>query len=108
MTLTQTEPRFLTCYLQQKKVGEIAATNKMGMSLATVPYKIGLGMAVTAGLASIPLVFHLDTALWFNEHFGELPSASFFPPSPFLSSPFLSHHPLPLKSSAIDLKARDI
>jgi len=52
-----------------KKVGEIAATNKMGMSLATVPYKIGLGMAVTAGLASIPLVFHLDTALWFNEHF---------------------------------------
>ena len=63
-----------------------------------MPYKIGLCMAVTAGLASIPLVFHLDTALWFNEHFGKFPIASFFPcfsTYPFLSFPISVASPPP-------------
>ncbi len=31
--------------------------------------KLGLVTAVVGGFASIPMVFHLDTALWFNEYF---------------------------------------
>ena len=49
---------------------EIAAANKVGMSLATMPYKIGLTVAIVGGCASIPLCFHLDTVMWFNENFG--------------------------------------
>lgn len=46
----------------EKKNGEF----KFALSL---PYQIGIGMALTAGLASIPLVFDLHTAEWFNTHF---------------------------------------
>lgn len=48
---------------------EIAAKNRQGMWLLTVPYKIGIGVACTAALASFPLVFDLDTVQWFNENF---------------------------------------
>jgi len=53
----------------QPKMTEIEAANKVGMWFYTMPYKIGITTAVTAGVLSIPLVFHLDTALWFNENF---------------------------------------
>lgn len=43
------------------------------MAFATMPYKIGLVTAIAGGLSSIPLVFHLDSAMWFNEHFGADP-----------------------------------
>ena len=45
--------------------------------LYKLPYKVGLVTAVTFGLVSIPLVFHLEFACWFNdtfvtfEHYGE-------------------------------------
>ena len=35
--------------------------------LYKLPYKIGLFTAVTAGIVSIPLVFDLETAIWFND-----------------------------------------
>lgn len=34
-----------------------------------MPYKIGIFTAVGSGLISIPLIFHLDTVLFFNENF---------------------------------------
>eukprot|EP00808_Paulinella_micropora_P004199 g2827.t1 len=37
--------------------------------LAFLPYKIGIACAMTAMLVSLPMVFHLPTAMWFNEHF---------------------------------------
>ena len=36
-----------------------------GMFVITV----GIATGVTAAVASIPMVFDLDTALWFNEHY---------------------------------------
>jgi hypothetical protein len=53
----------------QPKFEEMSRANKEGMWLATLPYKIGIGMGVTAAVASIPLVFELNTVLWFNENF---------------------------------------
>jgi hypothetical protein len=37
--------------------------------LYKLPYKVGLFSAVSLGLVSIPLVFHLGFAEWFNEEF---------------------------------------
>ena len=37
------------------------------MILLSLPYQIGIGMGVTAAFASIPLVFDLSTAEWFNK-----------------------------------------
>jgi len=45
------------------------ADNKSGMGIITLPYKFGLFTAVGAGAASLPMVFSLDTALWFNEDY---------------------------------------
>eukprot|EP00596_Hydrurales_sp_CCMP1899_P009217 CAMPEP_0119043090 /NCGR_PEP_ID=MMETSP1177-20130426/17220_1 /TAXON_ID=2985 /ORGANISM="Ochromonas sp, Strain CCMP1899" /LENGTH=177 /DNA_ID=CAMNT_0007010393 /DNA_START=337 /DNA_END=870 /DNA_ORIENTATION=- len=47
----------------------IIAENRNGLFLATLPYKIGIFTAVGSGLLSIPLLFHLDTVLFFNENF---------------------------------------
>lgn len=33
----------------------------------TLPYKIGILSSVAMGVLSLPMVFHLDTCLWFNE-----------------------------------------
>jgi hypothetical protein len=52
-----------------EKVEEIAEKNREGMFLLSLPYNIGITVAVTAGLASVPLVFHLPTAEWFNMHY---------------------------------------
>mmetsp|Transcript_18571 Transcript_18571/g.26053 ORF Transcript_18571/g.26053 Transcript_18571/m.26053 type:complete len:243 (-) Transcript_18571:120-848(-) len=46
---------------------KMKADNKM--SAATIPYKIGLFTALFAAGGSIPMVFSLNTALWFNEDF---------------------------------------
>jgi hypothetical protein len=48
---------------------KIAAKNKEGMFLLALPYQIGLGAAITTGFASLPMVFHLGTAEWFNRTF---------------------------------------
>ncbi len=39
------------------------------MRLAALPYQLGMAAALAAGAASIPLTYHLDTVLWFNEHY---------------------------------------
>ena len=48
---------------------KIAKTNREGMALAAFPFYLGFGIAVTAGYASFPLVFHKETVEWFNEKF---------------------------------------
>lgn len=52
-----------------EKADEIAAANKKGMFLLSLPYQIGIAASLTAGFASIPLVFHLPTAEWFNIYY---------------------------------------
>jgi hypothetical protein len=42
----------------------IAAKNREGMYLASAPSALGSGVAVTAALVSIPLVFDFSTAVW--------------------------------------------
>mmetsp|Transcript_28853 Transcript_28853/g.54551 ORF Transcript_28853/g.54551 Transcript_28853/m.54551 type:complete len:326 (-) Transcript_28853:201-1178(-) len=57
-------------YDEAMKVFEkIAKTNREGMALAAFPFYLGFGIAVTAGYASFPLVFHKETVEWFNEKF---------------------------------------
>mmetsp|Transcript_13499 Transcript_13499/g.28977 ORF Transcript_13499/g.28977 Transcript_13499/m.28977 type:complete len:149 (+) Transcript_13499:650-1096(+) len=48
---------------------KIAETNREGMTVAAFPFYLGLGVALTAGYASIPLVFHKESVEWFNENF---------------------------------------
>jgi hypothetical protein len=52
-----------------KKLEEMEAANKKTMFIATMPYKTGIAVAVIAGVGSLPMVFDLTTALWFNEYF---------------------------------------
>lgn len=47
----------------------IVKSNRQGLFIATLPYKIGILTAVSAGVVSIPLLFHLETVLLFNEYF---------------------------------------
>jgi hypothetical protein len=51
------QPRFI----------EMVNSNRRGLFLATLPYKFGIFAAVTAGFVSIPMIFHYDTVLTFNE-----------------------------------------
>lgn len=55
----------------QARVHEISSANKAGMQVAILPFKIGMMAALTGGLCSIPLCFHLETVMWFNDNFGE-------------------------------------
>jgi len=48
---------------------EIEAFNRMGMMKHSVPYKVGIVCALTAGFCSFPLVFDLNTVEWFNEYY---------------------------------------
>ena len=48
---------------------EISKKNKELSFLMSLPFKLGMFVAVTAGIASFPLVFHLETAELFNKHF---------------------------------------
>ena len=48
---------------------KIDADNAKSMWFFTIPYTVGIATGVTAAVASIPMVFDLDTALWFNEHY---------------------------------------
>mmetsp|Transcript_14011 Transcript_14011/g.33884 ORF Transcript_14011/g.33884 Transcript_14011/m.33884 type:complete len:261 (-) Transcript_14011:496-1278(-) len=47
------------------KFEEIAESNRAG--LAVYPYFIGISMGMIAAIGSLPLVFDLTTAVWFNE-----------------------------------------
>jgi hypothetical protein len=46
---------------------KILESNRKGLFLATLPYKIGITAALVAGFASIPMIFELNTVMWFNE-----------------------------------------
>lgn len=48
---------------------QMKSDNKAGMGIITLPYKIGLFGSLAAGAASLPMVFSLDTALWFNQDY---------------------------------------
>lgn len=60
-----------------EKFKAIAAKNREGMWIAALPYNLGIVAGVSAAAASIPLVFDLNTTLWFNEYFvtTEVPGA---------------------------------
>ena len=49
------------------KFQQVVNTNREGLFLATLPYKFGIGIALGMGFGSVPMIFQLDTALWFNE-----------------------------------------
>jgi len=48
---------------------EIDKKAKEGLFMSSVPSQAGLAMAGISGIVCVPMVFDLDTALWFNEHF---------------------------------------
>jgi len=63
-------------YDEAMKVFEkIAECNRRDMIFASLPFRVGFTVAFTGGIASIPLVFDLQTVTWFNEAFvtSELP-----------------------------------
>mmetsp|Transcript_3391 Transcript_3391/g.5763 ORF Transcript_3391/g.5763 Transcript_3391/m.5763 type:complete len:249 (-) Transcript_3391:1512-2258(-) len=47
----------------------IKDANNSGVLLRTLPHGFGITLALSAGLASIPLCFHLETVHAFNEYF---------------------------------------
>lgn len=51
----------------QHVVADIINSNRRGLFVATLPYKIGIFTSVTAAIVSIPMIFDLNTVLWFNE-----------------------------------------
>jgi hypothetical protein len=53
----------------QSTLERIKTSNRKGLVWQTLPYKIGIATAVTAGVVSFPLIFHYDTVLWFNEFY---------------------------------------
>ena len=52
-----------------EKFEVIAKKNREGMWLAALPYQIGIVTGVSAAVLAIPMVFDLNTTLWFNEAF---------------------------------------
>ena len=57
-------------YEEASKVfAKIEEKNYEWMKLTALPFQISIVAAGTAALASIPLVFHLPTVEYFNEHF---------------------------------------
>jgi len=53
----------------QGQFKKIVASNRKGLFLHTLPYKVAIAVSVTAGFCSIPMIFDLDTVMWFNENY---------------------------------------
>jgi hypothetical protein len=49
------------------KVDEMSSVNRASNALYKLPYRVGITLALGAGIASFPLVFDISTALWFND-----------------------------------------
>ena len=49
------------------KFMQIVQENRRGLGLATLPYKLGIITAITVATVSIPMIFEINTVLWFNE-----------------------------------------
>lgn len=47
----------------------ISSKNREMMYLLSLPYQVGIGVALLSGALSLPLVFHRPTAHWFNNNF---------------------------------------
>lgn len=45
----------------------VLESNRKGLFLFTLPYKIGIAAAVVGAFGSIPMIFDINTVLWFNE-----------------------------------------
>jgi hypothetical protein len=48
---------------------KIAKKNREGMALAALPYQLGITAGAAAAIVAVPMVFDLNTTLWFNEYF---------------------------------------
>lgn len=48
---------------------KMVESNREGLFMATLPYKIGISVALFSAFASIPMIFDVNTVLWFNEHY---------------------------------------
>jgi hypothetical protein len=48
---------------------KIEAKNREGLAMAILPYQMGIAVAMIVGFGSIPLVFDIHTAMWFNHHY---------------------------------------
>ena len=48
---------------------DIEETNYKWMRLMSLPFQVGIVTAFSSAVISIPLVFHLQTVEYFNEHF---------------------------------------
>ena len=48
---------------------KMIAVNRQGLFISTLPYKTGIAVALVAGFASIPMIFELNTVMWFNEFY---------------------------------------
>lgn len=46
---------------------QMVEENRKGLFMITLPYKIGVVTAVTAGIVSLPMCFDINTVMWFNE-----------------------------------------
>lgn len=46
---------------------KMVESNRNGLFLATLPYKVGIAAALVAGFGSLPMIFDINTVLWFNE-----------------------------------------
>lgn len=51
----------------QPELQAIIKSNRKGLFLATLPYRMTVAAALTVAFGSIPMIFDLDTVLWFNE-----------------------------------------
>uniref|UniRef100_A0A7S0UJQ1 Uncharacterized protein n=1 Tax=Pseudo-nitzschia delicatissima TaxID=44447 RepID=A0A7S0UJQ1_9STRA len=52
-----------------KTLEELTAKSLEGLSFYTLPYKVGITLAVVAGVGAIPMVFDISTAMSFNAKF---------------------------------------
>lgn len=48
---------------------QVQIVNRRVLFWGTLPFKIGFGTAVLTGVGAMPLVFHRETAKWFNAKF---------------------------------------
>eukprot|EP01038_Epipyxis_sp_PR26KG_P012041 gene12041-16114_t len=53
----------------QSRFLEMVEANRKGLFFATIPYKLGIFVSMSAGLGCIPMIFDLNTVLLFNEFF---------------------------------------
>lgn len=50
-------------------VSRIARENRKYMHFEYLPYQTGIGIAAIGGVVSFPMLFDIDTVLWFNEKY---------------------------------------